>query len=38
MVVKWICTDAAFLAWTPPEIVPVFTGFSSLPRTNVAPA
>jgi hypothetical protein len=22
-VVKWICTDAAFVAWTPPEIVPV---------------
>ena len=34
---KWICTDAASVAWTPPEIVPVLAGLSSLPRTNVAP-
>src|SRR5262245_58779446 len=38
MVAKWICTDAALVAWTPPEIVPVLTGLSSLTSTNVAPA
>ena len=37
IVVKWICTDIASVAWTPPLIVPVSTGFSSLPSTNVAP-
>src|SRR5690242_5288430 len=37
IVEKWICTDAAFVPWTPPEIVAVWTGWSSLPNTSVAP-
>src|SRR5512133_2639673 len=35
---KWICTEAAFVERTPPLIVPVWAGFSSLPSTNVAPS
>src|SRR5215213_6763104 len=37
IVVKWIWTEAGFVALTPPVIVPVSPGFSSLPSTNVAP-
>src|SRR5881396_3413241 len=37
IVAKWICTFAGFVAWTPPLILPVLIGWSSLPRTNVAP-
>src|SRR3954447_2510287 len=37
IVVKWICTEAGFVARPPPLIVPVCPGFSSLPSTNVAP-
>src|SRR5215213_10129376 len=38
MSVKWICTDAALVAWTPPTMVPVSPGCSWSPRTNVAPS
>ena len=37
IVLKWISTSAAFVAWTPPVIVAVGTGWSSLPNTSVAP-
>src|SRR5438094_3062065 len=37
IVAKWICRLAGSEAWTPPVIAPLSPGFSSLPRTNVAP-
>jgi hypothetical protein len=37
IVLKWICTFIAFQAWTPPLIVAVCTGWSSLPKTTVPP-
>src|SRR5438132_13046947 len=37
IVLKWSCTFAAFVAWTPPPIVAVCTGWSSLPNTTVPP-
>src|SRR4051812_1131883 len=37
IVMKWICRFAGFVAWTPPVIVPLSPGASSLPSTNVAP-
>ena len=37
IVMKWICRFAGFVACTPPLMVPLSPGASSLPSTNVAP-